>query len=426
MKSRIPVRYHGFLSSIEHGDIRLLKSPLIIIALLAFQGPPAGGAERMYGGRALDAWRRELIDFDAASPQAAEKAPPLIEILGDPALDEGIRRDAAMALSRIGQPAQAAVPKLVTLLDSTEGEPGDAPFWAAKALAQFGPLAKEATPALVALVHDVDRPLAHRQMVLEALAMIRGAHPSAVRALIDVVNTDAPLGGEDDDASRLRSSAVEALGIAGADAAVAAPLLVRIIRNPREAETIRRRSVTALGAMGSAADIAVEPLAEALLIDDSEAVRDAAAESLAELGPPGQVMLLRTAKHNDARIRWRAAKALGRINKPDEDVVVALQAAVRDADEQVRLHAAESLWIIVADADPILPVVVQLLTSDDRNVRIRAIELLDKFGPQAKPVEGELEKLAGDKRQPVRRAAETALRNLRGHKSPSPRGRGSG
>ncbi len=250
-------------------------------------------------------------------------------------------------------------------------------------------------------------------MCLEALAIIRGAHPDAVRALVEAVNIDASSLGDDGDAAQLRSLAVEALGIAGADAAVAAPLLVRIVRNPRETETVRRRSVTALGAMGPAAGIAIDPLAEALLIDPSEAVRDAAAESLARLGPSGQAMLRRFIQHEDASIRWRAAKALGGIKKPEEDVVVALQAATRDGDEQVRLRAAESLWKIVADAEPILPVIVELLTSDDRGIRIRAIELLEQFGPQAKPAYARLKELAGDNRQHVRRAAQMALRNLR-------------
>ncbi len=131
----------------------MLKLPLILLAWLVLQNAAteAGGVEKLYGGRPLDAWRAELTDFDAASPQAAEKAPPLIAILGDPSLDEDIRRGAALALSRIGQPAQAAVPVLERLLDPTDEEPADAPYWAAKALSQFGPLAREATPALAAL-----------------------------------------------------------------------------------------------------------------------------------------------------------------------------------------------------------------------------------------------------------------------------------
>jgi hypothetical protein len=53
-----------------------------------------------------------------------------------------------------------------------------------------------------------------------------------------------------------------------------------------------------------------------------------------------------------------------------------------------------------------------LLASEDRTLRMQALDLLLALGPQAKPAEPQLRLLTQHERREVRRMAEQALRKL--------------
>jgi HEAT repeat protein len=277
----------------------------------------------------------------------------------------------------------------------------------------MGPHARDAAPALLGVLRDEQRELGDRQMAIEALAGIGGAHPDAVAAFVELVRRE-PQADDPPAPRQLRTLAVEALGVMRADAAVAAPLLVRILRSPREGENIRRRSATALGDIGPRAQIAIEPLAETLLADSSEAVRDSAAEALAKLGDPAVELLIRLARDDDAGVRWRVVKALGTVtgSAKQAQIHAALSCSIADDSQQVRMCAASALWQQTADARPILPALVDLVASDDRSIRLQAIDLLAALGPQAADAVAGLKRLEQDDREHVRRAAAQALRKI--------------
>ena len=75
----------------------------------------------------------------------------------------------------------------------------------------------------------------------------------------------------------IRALAAEALGSMGAGAKSTVPALIRAARD--DSELVRRYATATLGAIGPAADIAIGPLVELLVLDESEAVRDSAARS---------------------------------------------------------------------------------------------------------------------------------------------------
>lgn len=368
--------------------------------------------EKTFGGVPLSQWQSRLVDFDADSPRAAKAVPALTAILLDADLDDVTRRNAALALGRIGREAQPAVPALVELIEASRQGRAKPAVWAAKAISLMGPYGRDATGALVAALRDTRRDMMLRQMTVEALALIGGADPDAIGALVELVRAEPPAEGTSPREARLRQLAVEALGVAGADAAVAAPLLVRIIRSPRESEAIRRRSVAALGAIGPATRIAVEPLVETLVSDPSEAVRDEAGNALGAMGQPAVPVLRQLLRHSDQGVRWRAAKALGDVGETAQPAVTDLRKALADPHEQVRLQAADALWRIERRGRPLLLTVLHLMTSDDRNTRMRSLELLVAMDPRAAEVQPQLEQLASDPRRHVRQIAEQALRKI--------------
>lgn len=387
---------------------------LLTIFALALCPLATAVAEKQYGGETISQWRTRLADFDAAGPDAAQAVPALVTIVQDEEVDAVTRRAAALALGRIGRPARSALPTLIAMVEASPRNTAEESAWAAKAISLYGPHGREAAPALAKAVVDRRRDLAVRQLSLEALARIGGAHPEAIPAIIAVVQlapqTDDDLGQN----AELRQLAVEALGVAGAEAEVAAPLLARILQSPRESERLRLRSAESLAKMGAGSRFALDTLVETLIIDESEAVRDAAAHAIAQMGPVGRPVLQQLLRHDNAGVRWRAAQSLGAMGEAGAPAVNDLRARARDNREAeiVRLHAIAALWKIEANAESVWLTAVSLLSSDDRNVRKQALDLLVSLGPQARLAESHLRTLTKHERREVRQVAEQALRKI--------------
>ncbi len=392
----------------------LLSLPLAVCAGEKQRASDVRPDSHLFGGVALRQWKQRLVDFDAQSPTAAKAVAPLLEILGDDRVDDVTRRNAALALGNIGEPARGATGQLARMIAAGNQDRGKEALWAAKALSLMGPAARDATPALVAVVGGREQPLALRQLALESLARIGGAHPDAVAALVATARLDPADAHNAHEHLQLRALAVEAIGVAGADAAVAGPILVRIVRDPRAPEVLRRGAAVSLGRIGEQAAIAAAPLAELLVFDPSEAVRDAAATSLAAQGREGRALLMRFLRHEDAAVRWRAAKALGGATDANIAVKDALTAALRDSDERVRLHAVGSLVGLQDAPRHTIPAIVDLLKSQRRTVRVAALELLASLGDDAQAALPQLERLRRHERAEVRRIAELGIRRIQG------------
>ncbi len=368
---------------------------------------------KRYGGKTLDEWRQAVKDLSADNPSSRSAVPGLMAIVNDPGVPWYTRRQMAITLGRLGKTARDAVPVLIELLDEDPTGEHAPRVWAAKALSLFGSHARAATPRLVGILKDVNLPVAERQGAIEALAQIGGAHPRAIPALVETLNIKpaADTAQAKTDADTLRELAVESIASVGKDAAIAAPVLMRFLGDSRE--PMRRKTATALGRIGPAAQLAIPSLVESLAFDESPAVRDAAETALAEIGTPAIPALAHLLEDQEAELRRRAAGSLGQMKTQAKPAVPQLEKCLEDSDAQVRYTAAKSVWQITGRAEASLPVFVETLKSSDRGLRMQAFRTLTtELGPQAAPARQGLSELLKHPDPQVRQAAEKALDRL--------------
>lgn len=368
---------------------------------------------KLYGGERLEVWRKRFGELKPSSEYAVVLAPGLLEIVEDRQAPDSIRERAATTLGRIGKPAVAAVPVLAEIL-ADPAEPLLNRVWAGRALGYFGKYAAPASDELIAFLFDESVPLRHRPVPVEALGLIGSSHPNVVPALLRLFQT-APSEHNDlsaSDATRLRELATEAFALMKEEADVVAPLLMRAIRDPSESESIRRKSIIAIGQIGSNAAIAIPVLIESLEFDPSEAVRDEAARALAKIGEPAYFVMQRYFEHPDRGVRWRIADACGEIKSLPPDFVDALVRTASDADELVRIAAVESLGKIAASRRHFMESAISLLASNDRQIRMRAMRLIVEHRPLAAREIAAIEVLANYDQPETSRIANLVLRKL--------------
>jgi HEAT repeat protein len=334
-----------------------------------------------YEGRTLDEWRDVMKSLAPRSPDAAAAVPGLLAIVEDSAAPWFTRRQAALTLGRIGPASASAVPNITRLA----AEPivnGDAttPLWAARALALWGPVAAPATPVLIGLASNPRTDSDLRLVAIEALARIGIAHPHSLPAIVAILSQHPPRR----DLATLRtpqeldlvSACVECLDLYGGEAVAAVPVLLRYA-DDRD-DRVRRATAVTLGRIGPRADQAASRLAELVLADPSEDVRDVAAIALGQVA--GINLLARLLAHPQVSTRVRAAHGLG-FAPPDVATRAALDTARADGDGRVRIVAVESTHKLFNQPQLTAPAAARELTALDRDTRLRAVRFLLKLGP---------------------------------------------
>ena len=365
-----------------------------------------------YHGRTLDEWRMLLKEVSYDDPAISELVPGLIAIVED---REGApwysRRQAAIALGRIGEPARAAVPTMIALLEESDSNAAESTkLWAIKSLSLFGPLASEATPALVRLLNDPEQPPLPRLAAIEALGRIGPAHPDALPAVIAVLESSAEV--QDGAAFERRVAAAEILELVGDSAAAAVPALMKAAAN--QSELLRRAAVNTLGMIGPLAEPAVPLLVDIMIFDESLDVRDLAATALGRIGRTGERALAQLLADPELDVRQRAANGLDQLTGASESTIQRLQSATTDESAQVRIAAAAALWKATADPELVVPTALDGLTVEEREARMQAVVLLRLIGTRASPWLPELQTLTEDERHYVRQAARRAVRGIQG------------
>lgn len=180
----------------------------------------------------------------------------------------------------------------------------------------------------------------------------------------------------------------------------------------------RLAAVQAIGEFREGGPIVIELLRSIFEAEMDEELGDAAAISLGEIASErnaSQPILLRGLKSKEGRIRSRAAIGLGEIREPNRMVLKALLRALRDDEPRVQLNAAKGFRHLGQKAKPALPELtkslqtatgltavelalavgfaapteasdqaimklVDALKSTDIQVRIGAIDALERFG----------------------------------------------
>jgi HEAT repeat protein len=135
--------------------------------------------------------------------------------------------------------------------------------------------------------------------------------------------------------------------------------------------------------------------------------------------------LVKALADEDAVVRTRAAKDLGRLGPEAVGAVDALARALRDVDPMVRSMAASALGKIGAGARSGALALVLALGDPVFPVRFWAAEALGRIGADVPGALEGLEELARDENPAVRAAARKAVASLRrGSEGAGPAGRG--
>lgn len=371
-------------------------------------------SQSVVSGRTLDEWRETIKSLDPKSPEAAKEVDGLIAVMSDERVPWFTRRQAALTLGRIGAPAAEAIPRLVeyTATRSSGDHEASTALWAIKALALFGRTGAAATPALARIVIDPTQDLAMRMMSIEALCRIGTANPLALSTVVEFLRSHEPRldpqGMRPAAELELVVASIECLELFQGDGETAVPILLRYSED-RE-DRVRRAVAVTLGAIGPRVADATTRLAQMTVADHSYDVRDVSAVALGKVG--GVELLARILKHPDAAMRERAATALGYSPRRDSLTQEALASARRDESPLVRMAAIEATERWQSDPQLTAPAAARVLASADRHARVRAARFLYKLGPKASPALPVLEQLRTSTDGQVRQAAEKLVESI--------------
>ncbi len=197
--------------------------------------------DREYLGRTLRQWRVVLKNLDHTNPSAIPEIPGLIEIMQDDELPWFTRRQVALTLARIGEPAARAIPLIVEHLASDDAETVN---WAAKAIALYGPIGAPAASALRIILEDESQTHAERLMAMEALARIGPVEPNVLPALIAQLQSTATAG----DGLERKIAACDALVLLRSGASPALPYLIRLLQS--DSSRLRTSATVTIGTIG--------------------------------------------------------------------------------------------------------------------------------------------------------------------------------
>ena len=210
----------------------------------------------------------------------------------------------------------------------------------------------------------------------------------------------------DDDAS-VRSRAADELGMFSESAAEAIPRLIEGLHD--HYEPVRLNAAYALGAIG---EPAVPQLIETLGTED-DVMRRMAAYALAAVGEPAVPALSEALQHTDDAVRIEATYALAQIGTPAVPAIPALMERAKDEAVEVRRYLAEAFGSIGPAAAPAVPVLCDILSSDDDGqARFEAALALAQIGPGASDAVPVLASAFADENRYVRDNAVVALKRI--------------
>lgn len=390
----------GLIAAVAIGGMFAMLPPPV--SQVVTPVPECDTPEIAIDGRSLDDWRELMKSLPINDPERGHYVPGLVQIVRSPQIPWFTRRQAAQTLGRWGEPAQAAVPVLESLLqDSADHEDETTRFWALKGLSLFGPVAASAGNSVGHIAAGSHHTVGERLAAMECLSQIGSAYPPGIASLTQILHSS-------ENTNELRRGAVEALGLFRGGASVAVPALVRCLEDSDP--DLRREAAASLGRQGPAAELAQPSLLDRLVDDPDAAVRDAAGTALAQTGPSAVSVVAVLLEAPDAELRTRAVRVIGQIGARAATAASLLRPLWNDPSEEVRLAALESSWKITRQGTQLAPRVAELLTSEERNIRRQAYLLLIALGPSAVSARPILEQQRTHERSEVRAVAERLLR----------------
>jgi HEAT repeat protein len=218
-----------------------------------------------------------------------------------------------------------------------------------------------------------------------------------------------------------RVEAARTLAKLGPQAAVVVPDLIAQLKRLKsdELEPLQEAVVETLGAIGSASKPALATLATTTgrTTDIDLAVKQTTKQILAADDTRDLKALIEQITSRDVGLRLRAVKTLGGLKADAAVAVPALTLALADADGDVRRAAVAAIRLIQPQAKPskeLIQAIVADLKDADDNVRLQAVRALGKLGKDASGALPALEPLLTDPDKDIRRAAGEAVIKLGG------------
>ena len=238
----------------------------------------------------------------------------------------------------------------------------------AEMLGAVGAPAKAAIPTLMKTLTDADTSL--RQASAASLAAMA---PDSIPVLAAALK---------DPQVNVRLAAVDALGLAGPQAAPSIPALVEAWKDGDKNVRLRVGDLLQRfeGAAAAAAPVVIPSLTE-----PDRDIRLKACEILGRCGGaraagvPTLIDIL--SKDQDKDLRARSAWVLGQIGPEAKNSAAALTEAIKDKERDVRLSALEAVGKIGADPKAVAPVALAAIADPDKEVRIRAAEIYGRSNP---------------------------------------------
>jgi HEAT repeat protein len=348
------------------------------------------------------------------------------------------RQEIVTILGNIGPRSQAALPQLVELL--ADGTPDGIREATATALGKIGKEARVAVDPLIGIVQSSCR-IALADRVARALGDIGCADQRVKTALTNLWLF--PIHSQSN-----QVQVAIAMCKLGIDARGLLKFLTATLVSSRDT-SLRKSAVEALTHC-SKNDIDVVPALTAALYDDDEDVKRMAEEALMQmklnrlkaihlcatqlkdgvhaetaLRKSGQLAvpaLIEALKSREPLAREKAARTLGSIGEMAAEAAKPLSGILQDKHLEVRLAAAKGLWNISKNADAVVPVLADLLTSKTfpnpeapdarRSFYQSVIESLTRIGPHAKAAIPALNRKAKDDNRLIRESAQRALREI--------------
>lgn len=334
---------------------------------------------------------QKASDSDAQKVRLAKlrgaAVPALIGALNDE--DRFVRSDAIQILAERGPEAQEAVAALTACLRDKVGYVRSA---AANALGRMGSKAVAAVPALCEALRDPDEGVS--RAAAEALGRIGPRAVEAVPALLmasayDAIGRIGPdsvpvltdsLSGEP---RHVRLGAAKALGRLGPLAKAAVASLVTALKDPDA--HVRAAAAEALGRIGLEAYGAMPAVIEAVN-DKHWGARRQAIFAIGRIDPKDKrafPVILAAVSDKETPVRHAATVVLGLMGPTAKAAIPDLQRMLQDKDGYVRLAGATSLWQIdPASKDTLVTTLLDLLASDEAEVRYGAAQMLRMVNPQ--------------------------------------------
>ena len=199
-----------------------------------------------------------------------------------------------------------------------------------------------------------------------------------------------------DDNSRIRIHAAEALGKIGRDSQEVIDVLIKALND--KDYYVQDAAAEALGKIGRDSKEVIEALIKTLN-DDAHSVRSAAAKTLGQIGKDSKEVidaLIKTLNDEYLWVQIAAAEALGQIGKDSKEVTDALIKTLNDESYWVQIAAAEALVKIGRDSKEVIDALIKTLNDDAHSVRSAAAKTLGQIGKDSKEVIDALIKALND------------------------------